>query len=100
MPRGIALSSVDLHDQSLRALLSQETLSLRAGIAIAHHDYISPFSIRQLSEYFFSAMKRCGLITLETTMLRGDQTEVVKILNGPRHLYLRQQQKATSFQLA
>ena len=36
--------------------------------------------LRDLS--FKERLKECGLTTLETRMLRGDQIEVFKILNG------------------
>ena len=40
-------------------------------------------------------LKECGLITLETRRLRGDQIEVLKILNGyenvDRNVFLTQE---------
>ena len=32
-------------------------------------------------------LKECGLITLETRRLRGDQIEVLKILNGYENIH-------------
>ena len=33
-------------------------------------------------------LKACGLTTLETRRLRGDQTEVFKLLNGYENIYI------------
>ena len=36
--------------------------------------------LRNLS--YEERLKKCGLITLETSRLRGDQIDILKILNG------------------
>ena len=41
--------------------------------------------LRDLS--YEERLKECGLTTLETRMLRGDQIEVFKILNGYENIY-------------
>ena len=38
--------------------------------------------LRDLTYIYDERLKECGLTTLETRRLRGDQTEVFKILNG------------------
>ena len=40
--------------------------------------------LRHLS--YKECLKKCGLTTLETRRLRGDQTEVFKILNGYKNI--------------
>ena len=40
-----------------------------------------------VSMFTFPVNKECGLTTLETRMLKGDQVEVFKIMNGYENIY-------------